>query len=238
MAPTDSTLKRLAEEVASRTSLTLDPTVQYLDLASEQTPIKAPWLFIDGSQKLSDISAGQMTPQMYHWLVNGGFLIIENADSLEALQRFIEPITKASMASRGLVPGLDPGSSSPESLNPRGKPSAAGPKFGPIAPDHELMRSFYLLSALPKCSARSEQWRALRYDGRLMILAVPFSLTKLLADGSAEAGRAQSPNQGSCNSSAMQEQLTRTFVNILMVVLATDYKMDQIHLPEILKRLR
>ena len=34
------------------------------------------------------------------------------------------------------------------------------------------------------------------------------------------------------------ERSTRIFVNLVMVALATDYKKDQIHLPEILKRLR
>ena len=35
-----------------------------------------------------------------------------------------------------------------------------------------------------------------------------------------------------------REMATRIFVNLLMVALAGDYKKDQVHLPEILKRLR
>ena len=41
-----------------------------------------------------------------------------------------------------------------------------------------------------------------------------------------------------CSGGPTGEQATRAFVNLLMVALATDYKKDQIHLPEILKRLR
>jgi hypothetical protein len=96
-----------------------------------------------------------------------------------------------------------------------------------VPPDHELMRSFHLLDTLPVCE--NQFWWGFHYDGRLVLLAAPFSLAQAILTG-------QKP--GTCFGNQFQESATRTFINILMVALTTDYKKDQIHLPEILKRLR
>lgn len=93
--------------------------------------------------------------------------------------------------------------------------------------DHELMRSFYLLAALPPCQGRN--WRGFIFAGRLAVVVIPYRLLSFLSD--------QKENV-SCLKPSDREQQVRIFVNILMVSLATDYKKDQIHLPEILKRLR
>ena len=105
--------------------------------------------------------------------------------------------------------------------------SAGGNAWQAIPPDHELMRSFHLLESLPVCS--SNLWQGFHFDGRLAILAIPENFLSAIEDRSRKA---------SCSSMQSYEQLTRVFVNVLMVALATDYKKDQIHLPEILKRLR
>ncbi len=97
----------------------------------------------------------------------------------------------------------------------------------PIPPDHEFMRSFYLLDSLPSCLNRG--WRGFQHDGRLVAVAVPFSIADALKDQ-------KSGEQGACGID--RERLVRIFVNLVMVSLATDYKKDQVHLPEILKRLR
>ncbi len=99
--------------------------------------------------------------------------------------------------------------------------------WGEIPPDHELMRSFHLLDSLPGC--RSVLWQGFRFDGRLAILAIPGGFIRQLTDQKTLTG---------CDLKLSNEKMMRTFVNILMVALATDYKKDQIHLPEILKRLR
>ena len=97
----------------------------------------------------------------------------------------------------------------------------------PLPPDHEVMRSFYLLDALPSCNG--EIWRGYSFDGRLAILAVPYGFLDALKDHGAAP---------MCKDPPDQERGTRVFINLIMVALATDYKRDQIHLPEILKRLR
>ena len=96
-----------------------------------------------------------------------------------------------------------------------------------IPPDHEVMRSFHLLESLPTCSERV--WKGFRFDGRIAIFAIPGDFMDLLVDQKKKAP---------CKAKASYERVTRVFINILMVALTTDYKKDQIHLPEILKRLR
>lgn len=99
-------------------------------------------------------------------------------------------------------------------------------KWQVISPDHELGRSFYLLPGMPDCQGHI--WREYRYENRMMILHAPPGLMSSVAD---------SPTQ-SCFSSIPHEQKKRLMINLIMVILTTDYKKDQIHLPEILKRIR
>ena len=96
-----------------------------------------------------------------------------------------------------------------------------------IPPDHEVMRSFHLLNSLPTCGEKV--WRGYHFDGRLAILAPPYNFLDSILD------QRQSVD---CLKANSWERGTRIFINILMVALTTDYKKDQIHLPEILKRLR
>lgn len=97
----------------------------------------------------------------------------------------------------------------------------------PVPQDHELMRSFYLLETLPSCNGKI--WRWFGIDGRLAILQAPYHFSDAFQDQAVRS---------SCDGMGNPEYQTRVFINILMVALTTDYKRDQIHLPEILKRLR
>jgi hypothetical protein len=93
--------------------------------------------------------------------------------------------------------------------------------------DHEFMRSFYLLNSLPACKGRF--WRVFSFDGRVVAIEAPYSNLKLLQDR---------PVAWTCEGQVSYEQHARIFVNLMMTAFTTDYKRDQIHLPEILKRLR
>jgi hypothetical protein len=97
----------------------------------------------------------------------------------------------------------------------------------PIPPDHELMRSFHLLASLPQCG--NQVWEGFHFDQRIAVVLVPGDFLRFTLD---------EPGVGSCFGKFTHEQATRVFINLMMVALATDYKKDQIHLPEILKRLR
>ncbi len=94
--------------------------------------------------------------------------------------------------------------------------------------DHELMRSFYLLRTLPTCEGK--KMMAFSFDKRLSILALPFSLLDAVQD------------QGSMpvciEGAGDRDALTQVMINIFMVALTTDYKKDQLHMKEVLKRLQ
>ncbi len=97
----------------------------------------------------------------------------------------------------------------------------------PIPPDHELMRSFHLLASLPQCS--NQVWEGFHFDQRIAIVLVPGDFLRFTLEDRSAAN---------CFGKFTHEQAVRVFINLMMVALATDYKKDQIHLPEILKRLR
>lgn len=107
-------------------------------------------------------------------------------------------------------------------------PGMPAPTWQVIPPDAEVMRSFYLLPTLPTCVV-SQPWYALMFDQRLAVIVAPVDVLAVF-----DKRQAHPP----CPAVAQNETALRTFVNILMVALATDYKKDQVHLPEILKRLR
>lgn len=99
-------------------------------------------------------------------------------------------------------------------------------QWKPIPPDHELMRSFHLLASLPLCGDLG--WEGFQFDQRLAILLIPGDLITSLGNA----------HGSGCFASLSAEQANKIFINLMMVVLTTDYKKDQVHLPEILKRLR
>jgi hypothetical protein len=99
-----------------------------------------------------------------------------------------------------------------------------GGTWAPLGVDHEISKSYYLFSGLPSCG--QNLLHEFRVDGRMVLLLTPLDLIRSIEDDSF-AG---------CSGS--RESWKRLFVNIWMGLLAMDYKKDQVHLPEILKRLR
>lgn len=101
-------------------------------------------------------------------------------------------------------------------------------KWQHVPLDSALMRSFYLLNSLPTCN--NKRWQVYMFHQRMAIVAIPYPLLAYLSDP---------PQQKHpCLDAKDKETHIRVFINLLMVALATDYKKDQVHLPEILKRLR
>ncbi len=190
-------LATLSREVAHRTSIEFEPKPNF-NANVGLDALGEPWLWI---KDLNEVMGkdGRLRQDLTQWLKRGGFLILESP----------APTTTLAQLTKGL----------------EGEQGNEG--WMPLPPDHELMRSFYLLDALPSCNG--EIWRGFHYDGRLAILAVPYAFLDTLKD------RGQPPP---CQNAPDNERSVRVFVNLIMVALATDYKKDQIHLPEILKRLR
>lgn len=189
----------LAREVSQRTSIEL---AMRPDQFAKLTPMALgqPWLWVTNLALVTG-EGGSLNPDVLIWLRRGGFLVIESPAPEAAL---------SALAGRLI----------PEAV-------AKGAAFLPLPPDHELMRSFYLLDALPQCNGQI--WRGLAYDGRLAILVIPYGLLDSIKDKATPSPCPNAPDS---------ERSVRIFVNLVMVALATDYKKDQIHLPEILKRLR
>ncbi|MCY4443224.1 MAG: hypothetical protein OXC44_00255 [Proteobacteria bacterium] len=104
-----------------------------------------------------------------------------------------------------------------------------GARLGPVEVGHELLQSYYLIDGMPACS--SFRWAELRFDGRMMALFAPPGFMNALSDS-------PSGDSQGCFAAFEKEPLMRAMINTMMVVLTTDYKKDQIHLPEILKRMR
>jgi hypothetical protein len=195
-----ASFQNLAREVASRTSIELsrEPVVF---AQFDQSVAGKPWIWSPSPGKLIN-KDGMLRYDAVLWLKRGGLLILDGDQSESQMDRLMGSVS-SSVAAAG----------------------ASG--WTNVPPDHEFMRSFYLLSALPTC--RGQNWKIYTFDGRVAVMAIPYSLLGQLQDV---------PTRWSCDGSVNYEQQVRVFVNLLMMALTTDYKRDQIHLPEILKRLR
>jgi hypothetical protein len=188
---------RLLKEVEKRTSIDMNKRSE--KVVSLDNINSEYWVWTKGIGSITG-SNRKLSNKVVDWVKSGGFLVIQGQFSkyqLDLLTNEAFPLERK-----------------------KGKWIA-------VSPDHELMRSFYLLDSLPSCS--NDVWYEFRYDSRTSILVIPNDFLSVLAD----------KRSGSvCKGLSSREKLIRVFVNISMVTLTTDYKKDQIHLPEILKRLR
>ena len=190
--------ERLSKDVGHRTSLEIASIPRKFSTVSKEV-LGQPWIWLAGIGPVSSKS-GAIDHDVANWVRRGGMLIIENAPPVEVLKEFSKKAFHV---------------------------QAQSGKWLAIPPDHEIMRSFYLLDPFPVC--QNAMWNGYMFDGRIAMIAIPYSILTALEDQGVREG---------CVASMDQERLTRIFVNILMVALATDYKKDQIHMREILKRLR
>ena len=195
---TNVSFQTLAREVASRTSIELAAKLEPLSQFDQSASAK-PWIWVSSPSKLAG-KDGSLTHDATLWLKRGGLLILDGENSDHVLENLMRSIRSGTINASGWMN---------------------------VPPDHEFMRSFYLLSALPSCKGRP--WKIYSFDGRVTAIAIPYSLLGQLQD---------SPARWNCDGALNYEQHVRVFVNLLMMALTTDYKRDQIHLPEILKRLR
>ena len=196
-----NTLNRISAlelEVSSRTSLKISKNlIQYSNF--DEKLLEEPWLWAASVDSVKD-ERGNLHEKIGKWLRRGGLLIIENIKTPQELEK---------LTAKGFDYQKIPA------------------RWSPIPPDHEIMRSFYLLDALPTCNGKL--WHGFMFDKRLAILAVPYKFLPSLLD---------SGNKNHCSEPPTRERNLRIFINTLMVALTTDYKKDQIHMKEILKRLQ
>lgn len=188
----------LAREISSRTSLEFSSQPDYV-ASFDDVASQSPWLWTNNPSVVTG-KDGRISGLASLWLKRGGILIIDSSQSEKGLESIFEPLMQGTVRPSGWMA---------------------------IPPDHEFMRSFYLLNSLPTC--RGRPWKIFSFDGRVVAISAPYSLLAALQD---------QPARWSCESNMTYEQQVRIFVNLLMMAFTTDYKRDQIHLPEILKRLR
>ena len=189
----------LAREFRERTSLEMQDKIKKFSF--ENLKKKSSWSYpwlFSPSESFLLNQKNHLRPVFIRWLSKGGTAVFEGQKSKISL----EYSTQAAVM--------------------------VGARWQKISPEHELMRSFYLLKDLPSCSQEHQPWWEYRMDERMALLQIPPGFLKALATP---------PSPNSC-SQVSKELLIRTMVNIVMVILTTDYKKDQIHLPEILKRIR
>lgn len=187
------------------TSVTMPDQPEYI--SAELTDLthlyRQPWLFVQDIAAIrltSPLSSRALRPQFVRWLRHGGTLILAGAAGGAELKQ----LTQAA--------GLHHG--------------GAG-RWQPMGADHELLRSFYLLTGLPAC--KDHRWQEFRLGGRMAILHAPAGFITAPADTPATQG---------CFSKLAERSTYRLMVNLIMVILTTNYKQDQIHIREILKRIR
>lgn len=192
------TFQALAREVSSRTSLELLGKPEFFAKFDDHASSN-PWIWTDRVALIAS-KDGHISEQGRLWMKRGGILIFDGPQPAGSLEKLLEPLLAGAVKSIGWMA---------------------------VPPDHEFMRSFYLLNSLPTC--RGKSWRIFSFDGRVAAIESPYSNLKILQDKSV---------RWPCENSVNYEQHVRVFVNLLMMAFTTDYKRDQIHLPEILKRLR
>lgn len=203
--PRPSALRRLGWELTRRTSI---------ETSHEAVPLRLdrgglhrhPMLYLSGQGAFPPFSDGERAALRRH-LSYGGFLLVDSADG--AADGPFDASVRRELAR--VLP--------------------ASP-LGPIARDHVLFKSFYLLDRQGGRVLVKPWLEGQVLDGRL---AVVYGQNDL---GGAWARTEFGDWEYPCTpgGEAQRETAIRTGVNLAMYALCTDYKDDAVHLPFILRR--
>ena len=101
--------------------------------------------------------------------------------------------------------------------------------------DHPLRKSFFLIEKLPECD--QHRWYQYYYDNRTMIIVIPEGMLEAISDNPS-GSKCYSFLDSSSFLTSSSQVIVRSMINLIMMLLTSDYKSDQIHLSEILKRMR
>jgi len=203
--PRPTALRRLGWELTRRTSI---------ECANDGVPVRLdrpglhrfPWLVIAGSGTLPPFGEPERAA-LRRFLQYGGFLLVDASDGSDGA-------------------GFD---ASARRELARILPAAP---LRPVARDHVLYKTFYLLDRQGGRLLVKPWLEAQALDGRL---AVVYSQNDLLgAWARSELGDWEYPC--SPGGEAQRETALRTGVNLAMYALCTDYKDDAVHLPFIMRR--
>ena len=203
--PRPTALRRLGWEIARRTSI---------ETAHDAVPVRLdrpglhrhPMLYLSGEGAFPPFSEAERAALRRH-LQYGGFLLVDAADGSDG--------SGFDAAVRRELARVLPAS-----------------PLRPIARDHVLFKSFYLLDRQGGRVLTKPWVEGQLHDGRLAVAYTQNDLAGAWARS--ELGDWEYP----CTpgGEAQREVAFRTGVNVAMYALCTDYKDDAVHLPFILKR--
>ncbi len=124
------------------------------------------------------------------------------------------------------------------------------PRLAPVAQNHVLTRSFYLLNEFPGRFKQGALWAQVTENNDTTNDTMPFPLlndgvTPVFIGGNDwasawaldDAGRAKYPVGRGYEGERQREMAFRFGVNLVMHVLTGNYKSDQVHVPALLERL-
>ena len=183
-------------------------------------------------------SDGSLKIELVLWLLSGGTLILQssakNIDQFLPLTKhpYFKSYDKKDKNKLSFAQGID--------INANLSTKAFG-IWQAVSLDHALFRSFYLIKTLPDCNQHN--WYEFYFDQRTMIVIVPDGFITSVSD---QFSKLSSNNCLLNNQNNNKNKYSRSFVNLnikaminlIMVLLTDDYKKDQIHASEILKKLR
>ena len=183
------------------------------------------WPITLGQQALSSEELSKLN----RYLKGGGMILFDTRDSDIAR---VGQTTKEGRVLQQLASGLNL------------------PPLAPIAPDHVLTRSFYLLQDFPGRYPRGGIWVEAPQNSGVQVEGMPFrnlndGVTPVVIGGNDwaaawavdEAGEPLLPVGRGMAGERQREIALRFGVNLIMHVLTGNYKSDQVHVPELLKRL-
>ena len=181
------------------------------------------WPVRPDARELSDTAAAKID----NYLKNGGMIVFDTRDALEALPQIGGLASGGTEALRRVVGKLDI------------------PALAPAPPEHVITKSFYLLRSFPGRYDTSPLWvesdpesdedagQGRRIDGVSSILITSNDLAGAWAidDGGAPLFAVVPGGE------EQREWAYRVGVNIVMYALTGNYKADQVHVPALLERL-
>lgn len=207
---TTSAIARLAWEIEKRTSVTSAPKPEVI-AAADPMLRRHPLLVLHGRGRLPPLDERSLDALRSH-LEAGGTLFIDAADADQPLDG-------------------DPFDGDVRQLVRRLFPRGALER---VPPGHVLWKTFYLLDGPSGRRLRSTTIEGVSLDGRLAII---YSRNDLLG-AQAKDRLGAYVHQPMPGGEPQREQALRMLVNVVMYALCLDYKSDQVHTEELLKRRR
>lgn len=205
--PRGSAMRVLARELRLRTRL--EPVNEPSTIDAERTAMfETPFLYIAGDEALPSLSRGAEA-NLRQFLDLGGLALFDAADggTDNAFVRSVE----------ALLGRIAPGST-----------------LAPVARDHVLFRSFYLVDAPVGRTAAFDHVLAIQEEGRLKAIVMRNDLGGALE----ELPDGRSAHPCSPGGAEQRQWAIRFGVNVLLYATCTDYKADRAHVETLLRARR